>query len=377
MTLVVTPVPLTCFLMTSHDTPRVHARSLSRLRIIHEEVSAGRYPTVRRLAELLERSERTVKRDLQFLRHQLGAPLEFDRGKGGWRYTKLGWSLPPVRFGEGELLAFFTAEHALRASGRAPEAELLRAALAKLAGYLPDGVTVNLHTLGEAISFEPLPYAAADPDTLLTLTRAAAERRAVEFDYHSQHRDAHTRRRADVLLLHNFGGDWYAVAFDHLRNEVRDFHAGRITRLVEMSSTFEPPEGWDADKYMRRGFHMTRGGRVTTVELIFDQYQARWMRERRAFHPNERREELPGGELRLSFPTGTGGLEAVARFCLAYAGHCRVERPAALRRLVREKLLAALVQHPTEARGGEATASSSNIRRKHAKKAAGKSIPEC
>jgi predicted DNA-binding transcriptional regulator YafY len=338
--------------MTSQDTPRVHTRALSRLRTIHEEVSAGKYPTVRRLAELLERSERTVKRDLRFMRDQLGAPLEFDPAKGGWHYSELGWSLPPVRFGEGELLAFFTAEQALRATGHTPEAELLRAALAKLASHLPESVTVNLHALGGAISFEPLPYAAVEPDTLLTLARAAAERRTVEFDYHSQHRDAHTRRRANVLLLHNFGGDWYAVVFDHLRNEVRDFHAGRITRLSETTSTFEPPEGWDADKYLRRGFHMTRGGRATTVEVIFDQYQARWMRERRAFHPDERREELPDGELRLSFPTGADGLEAVARFCLAYAGHCRVERPAALRRLVREKLLAALEQHPAESGEG-------------------------
>lgn len=357
--------------MKSDNSPRVHARAISRLRVIHEEIGAGRYPTVRRLAELLERSERTVKRDLRFMRDQLGAPLEFDRERGGWRYGELGWSLPPVRFGEGELLAFFTAEQALRATGRNPEAELLRAALAKLAGYLPEGVTVNLHALGEAVTFEPLPYTVAEPDTLLTLARAAAERRTVEFDYHSQHRDAHTRRRSDVLLLHNFGGDWYAVAFDHLRGEVRDFHAGRITRLVETPSTFEPPEGWDADKYLRRGFHMTRGGRVTTVEVVFDQYQARWMRERRAFHPDERREELPGGELRLSFPTGTGGLEAVARFCLAYAGHCRVERPAALRRLVREKLLAALGQHPAGPGGNGLPDVGRPIKHKPAKKAVG------
>lgn len=362
--------------MTSHDTPRVHARALSRILAIHREVSAGRYPTVRRLAEVLERSERTVKRDLRYMRDQLSAPLEFDRERGGWRYTELGWRPPPVRFGEGELLAFFTAEQVLRAAGRTPEAELLRAALAKLACHLPDSVTVNLHTLGEAISFEPLPYAAVEPNTLLALARAAAARRTVEFDYHSQHRDAHTRRRADVLLLHNFGGDWYAVAFDYLRKEVRDFHAGRMTRLAETASTFEPPAGWDADKYLRRGFHMTRGGRATTVEIVFDQYQARWMRERIPFHPDERREEVPGGGLRLSFPIGTGGLEAVARFCLAYAGHCRVERPASLRRLVREKLLAALGQHATES-GGEDATSVSSVRRKQTKKAAGKSIPEC
>jgi len=72
------------------------------------------------------------------------------------------------------------------------------------------------------------------------------------------------------------------------------------------------------------------------------------MRERQAFHPEEQREELPDGSLRLSFQIGSNGLAAVARFCLTYAAHCRVERPAALRKIVREQLLLALEQHPNE-----------------------------
>ncbi|HEV7906127.1 MAG TPA: WYL domain-containing protein, partial [Pyrinomonadaceae bacterium] len=96
---------------------------------------------------------------------------------------------------------------------------------------------------------------------------------------------------------------------------------------------------------LRRGFYMMRGGRSTTVEIIFDAYQARWMRERQTFHPNERREDLPDGSLRLTFPVGRNGLDAVARFCLAYAGHARAERQTALRRLIRERLTCALKDH--------------------------------
>src|SRR2546423_4665506 len=221
--------------MTPHDNNiagRVHTRAVARLKLIHEEISAGRYPTVRSLAKLLERSERTVKRDLSVLRDQLNAPLVFDRAHGGFRYREPGWILPPYNFDEGELLAFFTAEHALRATGHAPEAILLRAALAKLAAFLPPEVSINLATLGEALTFQQLPHVTVRPETLHTLARAAAERRTISFGYHSQHRNQKTQREADVLLLHNFAGDWYAIAFDHLRRTVRDFHAGRMTRLT-------------------------------------------------------------------------------------------------------------------------------------------------
>jgi predicted DNA-binding transcriptional regulator YafY len=334
--------------MALHDNNiagRVHTRAVARLKLIHEEISAGRYPTVRSLAKILERSERTVKRDLSVLRDQLNAPLVFDRTHQGFRYREPGWILPPYNFDEGELLAFFTAEHALRATGHAPEAILLRAALAKLAAFLPPEVSINLATLGEALTFQQLPHVAVRPETLHTLARAAAERRTVSFGYHSQHRNEKTQRKADVLLLHNFAGDWYAIAFDHLRHAVRDFHAGRMTHLTLTDRYFDPPANWQPGEYLRRGFHMIRGGRSTTVSLVFDSYQARWMRERQTFHPDEQREDLPDGSLRLSFPVGSNGLEAVARFCLAYAGHCRAERPAALRNLIRERLTHALATH--------------------------------
>lgn len=334
------------FAMRDDDHPaRVHTRAYVRLDLIHKEISAGRYPSLRSLAEILERNERTVKRDLRVLRDQMGAPIIFDRERGGFRYQEPGWQLPPVNFNEGELLAFFTAEHALRATGHTPEAILLRAALAKLAAFLPAEVSVNAATLGEALTFQQLPHVRVEPSTLQTLARAAATRRTVSFDYHSQHRNEDTHRQADVLLLHNFAGDWYAIAYDHLRREVRDFHAGRIQRLTLTSQYFDPPAKWSAEDYLRRGFHMMRGGRRTTVSIIFDSYQARWMKERIAFHPDEQREDLPDGRLRLSFPIGRNGLEGVARFCLAYAGHCRAERPVALRNLIRERLVRALEDH--------------------------------
>ncbi len=328
-----------------HASTRVHARALSRLQQIHLEISAGRYPTVRRLAQLLERSDRTIKRDLSFMRDQLGAPLIFDRVRRGWRYRELGWALPPIQFNEGELLAFFTAAEVLRATGHAPEAVLLRAALAKLATFLPEEVSLNLATLGEALTFQPIPHVMVEPTTLQTLARAAAERRTISFDYHSQHRNKQTQREADVLLLHNFAGDWYAIAYDHLRHEVRDFHAGRIQRPTLTTKYFAPPASWNADDYLRRGFFMMRGGRSTTVQIVFDSYQARWMKERIAFHRDEQREDLSDGSLRLTFPVGHSGLDAVARFCLAYAGHCRAERPAALRKLIHERLTQALEDH--------------------------------
>jgi predicted DNA-binding transcriptional regulator YafY len=324
---------------------RVHVRALARLQQLHHIISAGHCPSVQQLAASADRHPRTIKRDLKALREDFRAPLVYDRQHGGFRYADPGWQLPPARFSEGELLAFFTAHHIMHALGQKPEATMLRHALAKLAAFLPEQVTFNPGTIGTTMTFQPMPYVMVEPYTLQALTRAAIAQRTVSVQYHSQHRNELTERQIDVLHLHNFAGDWYAIAFDHLRQDIRDFHVGRIRRWRETEAFFTPPPGWRADEYLRRGFFMMRGGRLTTVSLVFDAYQARWIRERHTFHVDEQRENLPDGGLRLSFPVGRNGLDAVARFCLTYAGHCRAEKPAALRRLIRERLQQALAQH--------------------------------
>lgn len=324
---------------------RVYLAAMRRLRSIDRELAGSAFPNAGRLASLLGVTARTVKRDIAFMRDELGAPIKFSRRRGGYFYALEGWRLPPVRLGEGDLLAFFIAENALRQTGHTAESLKLKHALTRLASLLPEEVSINLATLGENVSFQNLPFLSADPQILQRIAQSAASQETIEFEYYSPHKRERSQRRADVHLLHNFMGDWYAIAYDYLRDDFRDFHVGRISNLRETGQSFELRKNWHADDYLRRGFFMMRGGRLTTVEIHFDAYQAQWIRERQFFHPDERREDLPDGSLRLSFKIGEKGLEAVARFCLTYSGNCRVEKPAKLRELVREKLQKGLNLH--------------------------------
>lgn len=317
---------------------RVYLAALRRLRQIDRELASAAYPNAEKLAFLLGVTPRTVKRDISFMRDSFNAPIQFSRRRGGYHYTIEGWCLPLTRLSEGELLAFFIAENALRFTGHTPEALQLKHALAKIAALLPDAVTVNLATLGENVSFQNLPFATVEPQILKCLAIAAISQQTVEFDYYSPHNREPSHRRVSVHLLHNFAGDWFAISFDHEKREFRDFHAGRLKNLKETEHEFELQTDFDAADYLKKGFFMMRGGRLVTVEIHFDSYQAQWIRERRFFHPDEQREELPDGSLRLSFKIGEKGLEAVARFCLTYAGNCRVEKPTKLKELVKEKL---------------------------------------
>lgn len=321
-------------------------RAFVRIFKIHEEIAKGNFPSVRQLAENVGVNSRTIKRDLEILRDELKAPIVYERRNKGFRYAKIGWTPPFINLDEKDILAVFIAENALKLTGHLPEAEDLKKAVAKLVSYLPEKVSMDLAILSDNLSFQNHAYELSTPELRKKIASAATNQTTVEFDYYVQYRQKTEHRRVDVYHLHNFGGDWYAVVYDHQRKALRDFHIGRISNFRETNDCFDiRKELWNKEEYLRGHFNMMRGGRKTKVEIWFDPYQAQWIRSRKHFHADEIREDQPDGSLRLKFETGENGLEAVARFCLQYAGSCIAEKPKKLRDIIKEKLQKGLRLH--------------------------------
>lgn len=59
-----------------------------RIQWLHEELVRGTTPNAARLAERFHISRRQAQRDIDFLKKQLGAPLEYDQHIMGYRYSK-------------------------------------------------------------------------------------------------------------------------------------------------------------------------------------------------------------------------------------------------------------------------------------------------
>src|SRR5262249_44185359 len=67
---------------------------LRRIMVIDQALRANRWPTTERLAQELEVTVRTVRRDIAYLRNQLRAPIEFDRVRNGYHYAEPSFRLP-------------------------------------------------------------------------------------------------------------------------------------------------------------------------------------------------------------------------------------------------------------------------------------------
>ena len=224
---------------------RVHLHAYNHLSKLCAEIQRGRYPTKADLARVVNRSTRAVQNYIRALRDDWQAPLEFDSKKNGFYFTDPAWRLPSIRLSQGELLSFFIAERMLRRLSDATEVKLVRGALRNLAALLPEEVHVDLTALEQAISFAPEPVADVSPDTLRRLTEAATSRETLRIEYFSPRNNERTEREVNVLMVHNWIGEWYAICWDIGKQDYRDFHAGRVISLARTRRHFEPPPDWN------------------------------------------------------------------------------------------------------------------------------------
>src|SRR3954468_12179894 len=125
---------------------------LRRLLALDQKIRSGQYPNARTLAAELEVHQRTVHRDLDFLRCELNAPLEYCPRRNGYFYAEPSYALPLVTWSEVELVAMFLAERALEQYRGTPLGRDLAAAFRKLTAHLPGAVTVDLEHLRQAYS---------------------------------------------------------------------------------------------------------------------------------------------------------------------------------------------------------------------------------
>lgn len=333
--------------MGINDFPKSRERlaHLERVFWIDQQIRADRYPNARVIARHFEVSPKTAQRTLDFMRDRLQLPLAYSAERRGWHYTEQTHGLAAIELTEGDLIAILLAERLAREYRGTAIGLQVQQAFAKVLSAMTDTVSIDFISLLEAYSFEASATAELDPQIFQRLGRAAIERCRIEMTYFTAGRGEWTKRRVDPLHLRNYLSEWYLIAFDHLRGEVRDFHAGRIRELGVLDERFDWPEGFDLASYLDSGFGMMRGREPFQVEIAFDEYQSRWMRERRAFHPTEEREELPDGGLLLRMRVTA--LDSVKRFVMQYGSHARVLAPEELRKTVNDEIKAMLVLYET------------------------------
>ena len=180
------------------------------------------------LAERLEVSGRTVRRDIERLR-TLGYPVESLTGPAGGYRLRAGTAMPPLLLDEDEAIAIAVGlRTAARASVAGIEETSIRA-LVKLEQVLPAHLRRRVAALGSATVAAPAGGPTVDPQHLTTIATACRDSECLRFDYRSRDGTA-TRREVEPHSLVNVGRRWYLVGWDRGREDWRTFRVDRLGR---------------------------------------------------------------------------------------------------------------------------------------------------
>jgi predicted DNA-binding transcriptional regulator YafY len=181
------------------------------------------------LAERLQVSPRTIRRDVQRLR-DLGYPVQATMGAvGGYRLVA-GTAMPPLLLDDEEAVAIAVGLRTAASHAVAGIDEASVRALAKLEQVLPSRLRYRVRTLGAATV--PLTWGApptVDPEQLTVLAAAVAGGERLRFDYRAAD-GTDSRRLAEPHRLLAAGRRWYLLAYDNDRDDWRIFRVDRIQR---------------------------------------------------------------------------------------------------------------------------------------------------
>ncbi len=220
------------------------------------------------LAERLEVSERTLRRDIERLR-ELGYPVHSSRGvEGGYRLAQ-GGSMPPLVVDENEAIAMVVAlgGTASALSGGLGEASL--SALSKVVQVLPNRLRRRAEALRSATVDAPFSQAPeVDAGVLAAVAQAIRDQERLRFDYTARGGRApgeQVRRHVEPHQLVTVGRRWYLLGYDLDRQDWRSFRLDRLREPEGTRAVFRPREipGGDAVEYVRRGLRGAEALQIT------------------------------------------------------------------------------------------------------------------
>ena len=234
------------------------------------------------LAERLEVSARTLRRDIERLR-ELGYDVDATRGVAGGYQLRAGTSLPPLLLTDEEAVAIAVGLHNAATGGAPGLEDTVLQALTKLAALMPPRLRRRMEALrSQTDGLTPWEGAALDADVVTVLAQASRDHDAITFTYTARG-GVESRRRVEPHRLATLGRRWYLVGYDRDRQDWRTFRVDRVSTPAVTGQRFRPRElpAEDAVSYVRASLRSmptryTVRVRMATDPEAVEAYMGRW-----------------------------------------------------------------------------------------------------
>ncbi len=308
-----------------------------RLQFIDEQIRAGKYPNCFQMGKEQEVSYKTIQRDIDYMKYELGAPIEYDKVKRGFRYTDNTWFLKSVLLSEGELFAMLVGSQAMTMYRGMPVAKELEAIFGKLAACLPDKLTVSPELIYSRFTFSGPPAKVIREDVWKGVVRGLMNQRELEIRYQSLHAQQPKTHAVQPCHLANLDGEWYLFAYDPKHKEIVQYSVGRIESVTVSERTFTLPATVNmgkllADRFGR--FIHSEKYKPIVVRLLFDAKLAAYISEK-TWHPGQTLKPRRGGAVELCLPVPA--VRDVRPWIMSFGSKVKVLAPKSLAEAIRQE----------------------------------------
>lgn len=300
-------------------------------------LQAHRIVPVGQMLAGLEVSLATFKRDIEYMRNRLNAPIEWDRDEGGYRYTTdvaTQQKLPGLWFNASEAYALLMMQ-ALMAE---IQPGLLGAHLEPLKARLRAVIESGQHPAADVESKVKLLTVAARPvpDKYFELVASALLSRVrLDINYFARGRNESSQREVSPQMLVHHRGNWYLAAWCHKQNAMRSFAMDSIESAAVLGKAAKSVPKNELNTFIGQGYGIFSGNKVSWATLRFSAERARWV-SRELWHPGQKTSHDPEGRLLLELPF-TDARELTMDI-LRHGHHVEVIKPEALRDAVKAEL---------------------------------------
>ena len=315
---------------------------LERFYRMHGMLKNRRLVRTREFLEEMEVSRATFKRDLDYMKDRLHAPIVYDRHHEAYRYDESIadrelWQLPGLWFSAEELRALLTMDRLLGDLQPGILSELIGPIRRRLKQLLESGEH-SAEDVARRIRILAIGSRKVEPAHFRTISTALLSRRRLRIR-HARRQDGEVlEREISPQRLVHYRDNWYLDAWCHKRQALRTFGVDAIeSAVVSDKPTRDVPEE-TLDRHFASGYGIFAGADTQEAVLLFTAERARWV-STEIWHPKQDGKLQLDGSYVLKFPYSQE--PELVMDVLRYGAGVEVLAPASLRQAVATQLRAA------------------------------------
>ena len=297
--------------------------------------------TIRELAAEMDVVDKSIRRDLDFLRG-IGFPIFESVGPYGRKSWKLDSAkgIPVLNFNLTEVLSLYLARRFLEPLAGTNVWAGAQSAIAKIRAILGDTAAQYFEKLAEVL--QPTPIASSDysqhSDIIERLLISIEDHRITWIVYHSLRSTEPVSTEVYPLRLLWHRGSLYLLAHAREDGKIKTYKVDRISGVDPTDLRFAEPQAIDIDDVLAKSFGiMTDQQQTNLVQVRFDLEVARFVREK-TWHRTQKLTSQKDGSIIAEFELGN--LKEFKTWILSFGQHAEILQPISLRKEMEETVQA-------------------------------------